>query len=555
MLAMVLVAYGPAMHGGFLWDDDVYVQHNPTLRSLEGLRRIWLEPGATPQYYPLVFTTFWFEWRLWSADPTGYHVVNALLHALNAILLWGVLVRMKVPGGWFAAALFALHPVQVESVAWISERKNVLSGALVLGATLAYLRLIEPSPSPLPEPGRHAHRWHYIAACVLFFGSLLSKTVTCTWPAAMGLILWWKRGRLEREHVLRLAPLLLIGAVMGLWTAWVEKRFVRAEGAVWTMTVAEHVLLAGRALCFYFGKLVWPDPLICIYPRWTLDAGDWRQWLYPLICAVALFSLIVWRRRIGRGPLAAALFFGGTLFPALGFFNVYFMRFSYVADHFQYLAGISVMAVAAAGISRFRSMLIARSLQAVLILLLGVNTWAQATAYVSAQEVWADTLKKNPGAWLAHNNLAVLLEREGRIEEAERHFRAALALQQDLSKVHGNLASLLADRGDFASAMPHFLEAIRIAPEAFDARYNLAVAYQRQQDWAQAASEYREAIRLRSSDIDARVGLATALLKLGDRDAARLALQEALRLDPQHTGAAAAWEFMHQDSGPAPGND
>ena len=540
LMALVFTAFWPAMGGGFLWDDDAYVQHNPTLRSLGGLARIWLEPGATPQYYPLVFTTFWFEWRLWGADPMGYHLVNCWLHAVNAILLWHLLVKLDVPSAWFAAAVFALHPVHVESVAWISERKNVLSGAVYLAATLAYLRV-----AGLGRPARQASvgdaiTWHYVAAILFFLASLFSKSVTCTWPAAMMVVLWWKQGRVARAHIVRLAPLLVVGAALGLWTAWVERRYVGAEGATWSLTLGEHVVLAGRILCFYVSKLLWPEPLMFIYPRWVIDAGDWSQWVYPLLCVGVIGSLIACRRHVGRGPLAGVLLFAGTLFPALGLFNVYFMRFSFVADHFQYLASIGVIALLTGWLCKERGLRVLPVLQAIMLVVLGVNTWSQATSYICAKVVWSDTLSKNPNAWLAHNNLAVLLEREGSTEEAEKHFRAALALHQDLSKVHGNLGSLLADRGDMSEAMLHLREAIRLAPESFDARFNLATGLLKQGTWTEAKVEYEHAIRLRSSDADAHFGLGTALKEIGDREGAAREYRETLRIAPDHEGARRA---------------
>jgi protein O-mannosyl-transferase len=128
LVVAVLIAYLPALQGGYIWDDNRYVTENPILPQPDGLAAIWTDPGATIQYYPMVFTTFWLEYRLWGLNPLGYHATNILLHALSALLLWAILRRLAVPGAWLAAALFALHPVHVESVAWVTERKNVLSG-------------------------------------------------------------------------------------------------------------------------------------------------------------------------------------------------------------------------------------------------------------------------------------------------------------------------------------------------------------------------------------------------------------------------------------------
>ncbi len=249
------------MHGGFIWDDDDYVQDNPTLRSLAGLGQIWFQPGATRQYYPLVHTTYWLEYRLWGLDPTGYHVVNVILHALSAVVVWRILSRLQVPGAWAAAALFALHPVHVESVAWITERKNALSGAFYLSAAWAYLRY---------EAARRP-RW-YGAALVLFAAALLSKTVTCTLPAALLLVLWWKGQTPMRRPAVALGPFFVLAVAMSAVTVWMERHSVGAWGPEWDLSLVERGLIAGRALWFYAAKLLVPLDLAFIYLRWAIDA-------------------------------------------------------------------------------------------------------------------------------------------------------------------------------------------------------------------------------------------------------------------------------------------
>ncbi|HOW19171.1 MAG TPA: O-GlcNAc transferase, partial [Phycisphaerae bacterium] len=335
LLLLALAVYIPAMRGGFVWDDDDYVTENRTLRSLDGLGRIWFDIRATPQYYPLVFTSFWLEYHLWDSRPGGYHVVNILLHGTSAVLLWLVLRRLAVPGAWFAAAVFAVHPVHVESVAWITERKNVLSGVFYLSAALVWLRFAGLDCPRAAEPRR---RSLYAIGLFLFACALLSKSVTASLPAALLLVLWWKRGRIARGDFLPLVPFFALGAVMGLITAWVERHHVGAEGAEWALSAAERCLIAGRALWFYAAKLIWPVRLTFIYPRWPIDSGVWWQYLYPIAAVAAIGLLWGLRRRIGRGPLVAVLFFAITLAPALGFFDVYPMRYSFVADHFQYHA-------------------------------------------------------------------------------------------------------------------------------------------------------------------------------------------------------------------------
>src|SRR5215831_21076118 len=227
IVLLVLLVYLPVLHSGFIWDDDSYVTENPTLRSLDGLRRIWFEVGAVPQYYPMVHSTFWLEYHLWGLNPVGFHLVNVLLHAAAAILLWQVLKRLKIPAAWLVATIFALHPIEVESVSWVTERKNVLSAVFYFAAALAYFRFAPPTESVV----RNSRRWYwYAGALILFLAALLSKTVTCSLPAALLLVCWWKKGRVQWSDLLPLLPFLAVGAGLGLLTAGMEKYRVGAHG-------------------------------------------------------------------------------------------------------------------------------------------------------------------------------------------------------------------------------------------------------------------------------------------------------------------------------------
>ncbi len=341
LVLITLLAYQPVWRAGFIWDDDFYVTNNTPLHTVDGLWGIWFKPGTTIQYYPLVFTSFWAEYHFWGLQPLGYHLVNVLLHALNAILLWRVLQQLKIPGSWWAAAIFALHPVSVESVAWITERKNVLSGFFYLLAVLAYLRF---RPLTDRESARAGDWRYYPLVLALFLCALLSKTVTCSLPAVLLLLVWWKNGRVERRDVLATAPLFVLGVASGFMTTWMEKHSVGANGAEWALSFVQRCLVAGRALWFYTGKLFWPRNLTFIYPHWEINAGVWWQYAFPVAALAVLIALWRVRSRIGRGPLVAVLFFAGTLVPALGFFDVFPFRYSYVADHFQYLACIGLIA-------------------------------------------------------------------------------------------------------------------------------------------------------------------------------------------------------------------
>ncbi|HXV84766.1 MAG TPA: hypothetical protein VEG60_33380, partial [Candidatus Binatia bacterium] len=249
LVALTLLVYIPAMHAGFIWDDDAYVLNNQTLRSFDGLRQIWFQVGATPQYYPLVFTSYWLEQRLWDLNPTGYHVVNILLHGTCAVLVWRVLKFLEVRGAWIVAAIFALHPVHVESVAWITERKNTLSGVFYLSAALMYFRYALG-----PNNGQGSVKL-YVLSLVFYLFALLSKTVTASLPAALLIVLWWKRNRVLWADVRSLIPFFILGIGLGLVTVSMEKYDVGAAGDEWSLSFTERCLIAGRALWFYVAKL------------------------------------------------------------------------------------------------------------------------------------------------------------------------------------------------------------------------------------------------------------------------------------------------------------
>jgi len=535
LVAATFVAYYPAVRGGFIWDDDSYVTKNPTLRSTQGLASIWSEPAATPQYYPLVHTSYWIEYRLWGLHPTGYHIVNVLLHTASAFLLWRVLVALRVPGSWLAAAIFAIHPVHVESVAWITERKNVLSGVFYLAAATAYLRFaFEPGPT---APRRTRILW-YAASLALFLGALFSKTVTGSLPAALLLVLWWKRGRLRITDVYPLVPFFVLALGLGSLTAIIEKHHVGALGNDWSFSPTDRCLIAGRALWFYAGKLVWPSPLSFVYPRWIIDSAQWWQYLFPLAASGVVAALWLARRPLGRGPLTAVLFFAGTLVPALGFFNVYPMRYSFVADHFQYLAsiGLIVLAVAAgtkaAAQPGSRRKAGASVLAAGIIVLLGVLTWRQGHVYADHAALWHDTLRKNPSAWMAHNNLGILLEAEGRIHDAIRHYTEAANLKTDYPEAYYNRAHAHTLLGDPHQAIQDYTRAIELRPAYPEAYNNRGIIFGQTGDLPRALQDYTQAIDLKPDHAEAYNNRGYTYTQLGDLARAIQDCTKAIELRP-----------------------
>jgi len=541
LVALTLAVYWPAVGAGTIWDDDSYLTENPTLTEPGGLRAIWLDRKASPQYYPLVFTSFWLERRLWGEDPAGYHVVNVLLHAGAALVLWRVLRRLGTPGAWLAAALFAVHPVHVESVAWITERKNVLSGLCYLVAALCYCRFEGfGAKSAGGEPGtRPANRWLlYAAAAALFGCALLSKSVTASFPAAVAVGLWWRKGRIGRGDVARLAPLLALGAAAGLATAGLEQQHVGAEGAAWSFSFAERVLIAGRALWFYAGKLVVPSDLTFFYPLWPIDAGAWSQYLYPTAFVALTAALWGARRRLGRGPLAALLFFAGTLFPALGFVSFYPMRFAFVADHFQYLASIGVLVPLAALLTTgFRASPWRALAWAGPLALAALLTWRQAHDYTDAETLWRATLTRNPRAFAAHSELGLIETRRGDLGAAQQHFETALTIKPDYYEAWNNLGLVSARRGDLEQAIGHYRASLEHSPDYVPALVNLGIAYY-QNHQVEAAIETLRSARALVPDGP------QILLNLGAILALRGAVDEAAEL----LDRAAELGFMRAES-------
>ncbi|MGD1020355.1 MAG: tetratricopeptide repeat protein [Verrucomicrobiia bacterium] len=542
-MLLTVLAYLPALTGNFVWDDDSWTTGIPELVSnVSGLRLMWCQPTALQQYYPLTGTTFWLDNHLWGFWTPPYHIENLLLHILAALLFWRLLQRLKVPGAWLAGAIFALHPVMVESVAWITERKNVLSLVLYLGALLAYGRFTrfwndgnDPVAVPRVPPPRD---WTaYGLAFVLFVAALLAKATAFSLPAAILLIAWWKRGRIRwRADIVPTLPFFAAAIGLCLVTAWLEKNHVGAKGTDWALSFPERCLIAGRALWFYIGKLLWPANLCFIYPRWQLDSSSWWQWLYPISAVGALLLLWLARDRIGRGPVTAALFFVGTLFPVLGFLNAYFMYYSFVCDHWTYLSSLGLIALAAALVTRLTGHFRARAplygFAAVVLALFTTLTWRQCGIYADIETLWRDTLTKNPGAWMAHNNLGIILRDQGRIPEAIAHYEQALRFNPAYPLAHNNLGVALKQMGKIEEAIEQYQQALRLRPDYAEARDNLGNALRVAGRVAEAVEQYEHVLRIQPDSAEAHYNLAIALRQQGKIEDAIEHYVQALRIQP-----------------------
>jgi tetratricopeptide (TPR) repeat protein len=441
-----------------------------------------------------------------------------------------VLVLLRVPGAWIAAAIFALHPVEVESVAWISERKNVLSGVFYFASALTYLTFVAAREAV--DPGKH-RTFLYAASLALFVCALLSKTVTCSLPVALLLAAWWKSGRLGWRDVLPTIPFFVIGFVLGLTTAWLEKHHVGAAGAAWSLTLADRVILAGRALWFYAFKLIWPAELTFIYPRWQISAAVLWQWLFPISALAVVAALWRARGRIGRGPLVAVLFFATTLFPALGFVDVYPFRYSFVADHFQYLASVGIVALAAAGLSR-----LPRVVPAAILALLAFLTWQQVGSYRDLETLWRDTVKKNPGSWMAHASYAAVLIDKKQLDEAMTHLRAAEKIDPNNAEIQNNIGLVLLQTAGPEAALPYYQRALEIEPNrAAAVHYNMGRALLLLGRPNESVPYFKRALQIDHTYVLAHSDLGDALLLLGRVEESYEHLRIALAVAPGLTDA------------------
>jgi tetratricopeptide (TPR) repeat protein len=535
LVVITVLAYSHAGQAGYIWDDDVYVTGNQLLTAPDGLKRIWFSLDSPSQYFPLVYTTFRFEHALWGFDPAGYHWVNILLHATNALLLWRLLARLRIPGAWLAAAIFALHPVHVESVAWITERKNVLMGFFFLLSLMAWVRFVNGRPK---EAGNS-----YALALLFYALALFSKTTACTLPAALLLILWLERKPINSRRLLQIVPFLVLGLCLGLVTIWWERYHQGTQGQLFAIGVPERFLVASRALWFYAGKLFWPVNLVFSYPRWSMSISNAIDCIWALAILVVAAVIYFLRNRLGRGIEVAALFFGATLSPVLGFIMLYTFRYSFVADHYQYLASIGPIALAAAGITmavdRFgkRTVVLKPVLAGALLAVLGLLTWNQCRLYADSDTLWWTTIARNPQSWMAHNNIAINLVQKGRMDEAIAHYDQALELDPSYGEAHYNLANALVRLGRMDEAIAHYEKAVELNPNNAMAYYNLGSVLVRNGRVEESITHYRKALELNPNNAGAHNNLGAALLRLGNLDEAIAHYLRALELNPDNAEA------------------
>ncbi len=535
--ALTFFAYLPAISGDFLWDDAGHVT-NAFLQSWSGLSRIWFEIGATQQYYPLLHTAFWIEHRIWGDMPEGYHLINILWHVMSATLLVALLRRLSIPGALLAGLIFALHPVSVESVAWISEQKNTLSTVFYLGSALIWLNFQEERSF-----GR------YSAASLFFIAALLTKSVTATLPMALLVIAWRKNGKISwRNDILLLLPWMLLSIVAGLTTSWFETTQIGAKNAISNLDLMSHLVLAGRIIWFYIGKLLWPVNLVFFYPKWTIDSSVVWEWIYPATLA-GLVLMVTLKYKSNRSLLAAILLFCGTLFPALGFINVYPFIFSYVADHFQYQASLWMIALIAASTWHgFTCLSWARWVKfgclIIVIATLAWLSWHQCGMYRNLHSLYETTLEKNPDSWVANLNLGIVLDEEGETEKSLSYLKKALAQKPDFVETLNSLGNVLNKLGRSAEAFPLLEKAVQLQPN-FAAAYNsLGVSFMGLGRSEKGISAFERSIELDSKWVLPRLNLGWALANQGHFDLAVEQFEQALKLQPNLAEAELKWGLV-----------
>ena len=531
MIVLVAVAYFPATQAGFVWDDLIFTESR-SIHEWSDIRDIWFTPRHVSNeghYWPLVYTTFWMEYRIWGLDPTGYHVVNVLLHLVNSLLVWFILRRLGVPGAWLAGAVFAVHPMHVESVAWVIERKDVLSALFYLTAVLAWLRWEETED-----------RRVYGLSIALFAAGLLCKSVVVTLPAALLVLRWWKRGRVTRADLLHTAPFFAVGLCVTL----ADYAYYRTiESVDFGYSIVERALIAARAVWFYATKLSWPDDLAVIYPLWNVSVSDPLAWAYVVAAAATAGLLWFFRNRIGRGPLAGALFFAITLSPTLGFIDYGFMQYSLVADRFQYLAGIGFIAAVVGAAVQLAHRLPERywavgwGIAACVVGVLVVLTWQQASVYRNSETLFTHVLAYNPKSVTAHVHLSATLLDQGRWEEGLATARAGIEHDADEAKLHYNAGFALHNLGEPEQAEERYRRALELDAKYTKALINLGVLLAIQERYDEALERFDAVIALDPDFAKAHFNRGLTLFRLDRMEEAERSLERALSLDPTHRDA------------------
>jgi Flp pilus assembly protein TadD len=552
--------YSPAYHGDWLWDDDQLLTANPVVQSgtLQGLSKLWFKPDGA-DFFPLSYTALWAQWPFFKNQPTGYHATTITLHVIASLLLWALLYRMRVPGAWLSSLIFAIHPVAVESVAWVSETKNTLSLPLFLLSCLCWVVQDEEREGP-------RRTRFYLLSIVLFLLAMLAKTSMVGLPVLLLLHAWWKRGTVTLQDVIRAAPFFLISLVLGIIT--IQYQHGRAIGAEKILVggVASRIATAGMAILFYLKQIVWPVNLLPIYPRWEVDPPKaWQFLAWPVIAAAAAW---LWANRgtadrpgWGRHALFGLGFFLLMVLPVLGFVTISYMRITWVADHFIYLPMIGVIALIGAAATRWyeRSTASAQPLilagGTIALAAFGLLAFRYANAWASEDALWTHTLKINHDAWQAHNRLGAKKFSRGDIESGYYHFTQSTRLRPDLGETHNNLGSALSAKGRLDEAIKEFTVACRLMPNVPAMRVNLANALFQAGRFAEASDAYHFLLEKEPNNPAFLNNYAVTLFRQGNKEEAIRFFRRALEINPTMKDAREGLSVAlgEQPAAPPPG--
>ena len=537
LVLAVILAYSPVWQAGFIWDDDDHVTANPCIVGPLGLKEIWTTSAA--RYYPLVLTTFWVEHALWGLVPLPYHLVNILMHGACAVVLWRVLCSLQVPGAWLGAALWAVHPVQVESAAWITEMKNTESGFFFLLSILFFVRWLKARDLIGPTGGR----WNYALTLLFAALAMASKSSTVVLPLVLCLCAWWVEGRWQWRNLVKIGPVFLMSTAAAVLAMWSVEIYGGTHDPQWAQSWPERLITVGNVFWFYLGKLVWPHPLIFIYPRWVIDAGQALSYL-PLLAMIIVLFLLWLKRGTWSRPLFFSLaYFVAALLPVLGLVNHFFLRYSFVADHLQYLAGMGPLALAGAGLAKFGDLVIPRklwlqsSLCTGLLLTLGIMSWQRTWAYESAEKIWTNTLAKNPNCWMAYNNIGTALLSNGALDEAIAQCQKALQINPNCAEAYANIGWALVQEGYVDQGIIRLQKALEIEPADAEAHNNLGIALSQKGRVIEAITEFQKALEINPYYPEAYNNLGISLNRMRQVDEAIAQFQEALRLKPDYGDA------------------
>ncbi len=531
MLLTALLIYWPALHGGLVLDDALWVNNSPELKSFSGLLSLW-RGTKLPDFFPLTSTSFWLEWHLWDKNLLGFHLTNVMLHVASGWLFWLVLRRLAVTGAFVVALLFVVHPVNVESVAWITERKNTLCLFFYLLSVLWWLG----SESESESGKKTKSRVYFALSLIAFLLALLSKTSVVTLPVILLGCVWWRKGKIEKRDWVRSLPYFGLSVALGLVTMWFQSHQAIGHDVVLTANFWARLAGAGWAVWFYLWKAVWPLGLAFVYPRWTVDPNSPMSYLPTVALAVIALVFWIYRGKSWMRPVLFALgYFLVTLAPILGFVDIYYFRYSMVADHWQYFSIIGVIALIVAGVNvKISNLRVKMILAAALAVVFTGMARQQAKLYGDPRVLWEDTLVKNPDSWMAHEIMGHYL---GNTPEAVEHFKKSLQLNPNNVASHVNLGMILQNAGRLEEAQKEYEAAEKIDPSQWAIKFNLGALYDTQGKNAEAEAAYRGAIQINPAYSPSHNYLGTTLLKLGTKTEAIAEFQEALRLDPGNVEA------------------